>query len=135
MEANTSKRVGVPALPGEAVTALRRGGGDEMEDDDTWVSPPPKQRIEGVWMPKAQYDALIAELARLRGLSNLAPARNEQSVRAAQNGCSALEHGVVCGARTYADHAYCPKHQQRFIRTGSPLLARTRGRKKKGHTP
>lgn len=44
------------------------------------------------------------------------------SVRAAQMACRAVEEGCVCGARTYAGHLYCPKHQMRFERHGDPVL-------------
>ena len=49
----------------------------------------------------------------------------------AQNGCGALEDGRLCGERTYVGRPYCPKHWQRYRRTGDPTLARKRGPKVK----
>jgi hypothetical protein len=49
----------------------------------------------------------------------------------AQKGCTASKEGACCGERTYAGHRFCPKHQQRYRRTGDPTLVRKRGPKGK----
>lgn len=47
---------------------------------------------------------------------------SEISVSPAQMACRAVEEGTVCGRRTYRGRRYCPKHWQRFMRHGDPVL-------------
>jgi hypothetical protein len=75
--------------------------------------------------------ALLDEIGLHRATSNLAEPGANVFCTGTQNGCEARIEGHACGERVYAGHRYCPKHQQRFIRTGDPTKARKRGPKPK----